>query len=321
MVILSHIPVEVIMYNIFPNVGIRSIILLTKVSKEFHKNKKNLHSYLIKNDKFLLHYTRCYDINLIRDLSNSSISYTLFDNIYEYIKYDTNNVIMMNDDCSVITKENTKQYQINNTFKILKLLKMSINHNIKEDDKNKIYIRKKKSNYLVTGTMKKYFTAMYFARNTSRFYTSFIDRDDIEWEELNVNLYNICENLNLMCNNKESDILKINLQNFNQSIVSNNGMYVAETPVVLRKIFVNSYQPLNVDIYINYVFFRYLNYAFEYEKQKQRKVVKGSRFIKLSLEHLENYEYYIQTSYSGMIVPYFEKMIMKEINDYKSYVM
>jgi hypothetical protein len=76
---------------------------------------------------------------------------------------------------------------------------------------------------------------MYFARNNSRFYTSFIDRDDIEWEELNVNLFNICENLNLMCNNKESDILKTNIQNFNQIIVSNNGMYVAETPVVLRK--------------------------------------------------------------------------------------
>lgn len=322
MIELIDVPADVIMYNIFPKVGIQSIVLLTKVSKEFHKNKRNLYTYLIINDKFLFYYTQYYKINLIRTLSESSISYTLFDNIYEYIKYDSNhNKTMINDGRSDISEENTKQYQINNTFNILKLLKMSIIHNIKENDQNKKYIRKKKSLYLVTGTMKKYFTAMYFARNNNRFYTSFIDRDDCEWEQLNINLYNICENLNLMCINKESDILKRNLQSFNETIVSNNGLYVAETPVVLRKIFINDFQPLNVDIYINYVFFRYLNFVFEYEKRRQRRIVKNSRFIKQSLAHLTNYEYYMQTSFSGFIVPYFKEMIVKELNDYKSYVM
>lgn len=321
MIMLILIPVDVIMYNIFPRVGVKSTILLTKVSKEFHKNKKNIYSYLIVNDKFLNHYTKAYNINLIRTLSESSISYELFDNVYEYIKYDKNNVVLENDECSHISKENTKQYQINNTFKILKLLKMSIKFNINETDKNKKYIRRTKNNYLVTSTMKKYFTAMYFARNNSSFYTSFIDKDCFEWEQLNVNLYNICENLNLMCNNNRSEVLQNNLQNFNETIVSNNGLYLAETPVTLRNMFISNYNPLNVNIYINYVFFRYLNFVFEYQKQQNRRVVKTSRFVKLSLSHLEEYEYYIQTSLSEMIVPYFKEMIIKELNDYKSYVM
>lgn len=315
MSLLYDIPTEVIIYNIFPKVGVESTVLLTKVSKEFNKNKKNILSYLIKNDRFLLQFTKFYKIDLFRTLTQSSVSYKLFDNIYDYIKYDKNCVVLRNDGREVITAENAKQYQINNTYIIFRLLKTSINQKIKKSDQN-ADIRKKKSSVVVLNSMKKYFTNLYFARNPSKkFYTSFMDNMNVDWERCNVNLYNICENLNLMCADKECETLKNNLQHFDDTVVNRNGFHTSDTSLIIYKIFNNCFQPKKVKVYVSYVVFRYLNSVFE--DNIFSKVIANEKFIKSSLNMLNDFEFATNYMYSEFIVTYFKEMILKEAAKYK----
>lgn len=313
---LHNIPTEVIIYNIFPKVGVESTVLLTKVSKEFHKNKKNIHSYLVNNDIFILSFTKFHKMNLIRTLSQSSVSYKLFDDMYDYIKYDKE-VEFTNDGCDIITAENTKQYQINNTFIIFKMLKSSANHNIHNADKKVVELRRRKSSYVVVNLMKKYFISMYFARNGSKFYTSFMDNINICWERSNINLYNVCENLNLICSDKESDTeaLRENLKNFSDTIVNRNGHHTSDTSVIIHKIFVSYFQPKKVLIYANYVIFRYLNNLFD--DNIYTRIITNPKFIESSMNMLSTYEYVVNNTYSVFVEPYFKDLIMKEITEYK----
>jgi len=315
MSLFYKIPTEVLIYNIFPNIGVESTIILTKVSKEFHQNKKNIQSYFVKNDKFLLQFTKFYKFDLIRTLTESSVSYKLFDDIYDYIKYDKNRVAFSNEEREIITVDNTKQYQINNSYIIFRMLKTSINYNIKHSDKNIANIRKQKSAHVVLNTMKKYFTSLYFTRTNKKLFTSFMDEMNVNWERCNVNLYNICENLNLMCSDKECSILKNNLQNFEEIVVNRNGFHTSDTPLIIYKIFNNHFQPMKVKIYVTYLVFRYLNSVFE--DNNFSKVIANEKFLKSSLNMLNEYEFAMNHMYSTLVVAYFKEMIFKETSTYK----
>lgn len=315
MSLFYNIPTEVIIHNIFPKIGVESTVLLTRVSKEFHQNKKNIQSNLVKNDKFLLQFTKFYKIDLIRTLTESSMSYKLFDDIYDYIKYDKKTMALTNEGREIITTENTKQYQINNTYIMFRMLKTSINYNIKHSDENIVKIRKEKSSHVVLNSMKKYFTSMYFARTNKKLYTSFMDEMNVNWERCNVNLYNICENLNLMCSDKECDVFKNNLQNFDEIVVNRNGFHTSDTPLIIYKIFNNHFQPKKVKIYITYLVFRYLNAVFE--DNIFSKVIANERFVKSSLNMLNEYEFAMNHMYSELVVVYFKEMIFKETSKYK----
>lgn len=127
---LYNIPFEVIIFKIFPFVGIESIVRLTKISKQFNKNKKNLYSYIICNDTFLYRYIKSHNLNLIRIITESSISYRHFDEIYNNIKNQT----LDNNQETFEISNNKNQYNINNTFRLLQMFKCSIDYIICQDD-------------------------------------------------------------------------------------------------------------------------------------------------------------------------------------------
>ena len=316
---LCKIPGEVIAFHIFSKVGIRSIIHLTKVSKQSHKNKRNLLLHVIRNDKLLLHFTRLHKIDLVRTLSQSSISYEVFDRIYEYIKYgnDDNDDRVFNIRFDNIDEENKKQYQINNTFIIFKLLKSSIYVGI--NDKSHILDdRRKKCCDMVTSLMKNYFTKMFFARNDSKFFTSFIGEMDINWERSNINLYNICENLNLLCSEKDSEVLKTNLQNFDEIIVNVREYQTLSTILMIFKwlyaINVGHFRPFNVTIYLKFIILSYSNYVFKENIHKE--IV----FDKAHIKHIRNMiqleEYNINHIFDALLTPYYKDMILYEMTTY-----
>jgi|SaaInlV_125m_DNA_1040241.scaffolds.fasta_scaffold12677_3 hypothetical protein len=313
---LYKLPAEVIASEIFSRVGIKSIILLTKVSKSSHKNKRNIHLHLIKNDIFLFNFRNFYKIDLIRTLSESSISYELFDKMYEYIKYDKDDNVF--DTRFDVGEENKKQYQINNTFTILKLLKLSINCHIKGDNPA-LHIRREKCCDMVTSIMKNYFTNMFFARNDSKFYTSFIGKKDIAWEHSNINLYNICENLNLMCSEKESEAFKTNLQNFDETIFrvkKYDTLKSLSTILMMFKWLSSSrFQPMNVTIYLKFIIFSYSNHLFKENIYKDMVSHGGLAEYIRDIVHTE--EYNINHIFDTLLAPYFKDMIINEMTTYK----
>jgi len=303
---LYNIPFEVIAFKIFPRVGIESIVNLTKISKEFHKNKQNLYSYVQFNDYFLNQYVKFHKFNLIRMITESSISYKHFDEIYDNIKYN-----LRNKRETFQISNNTEQYKINNTFMLLQMFKCSIDYKMCRCAVS----RKKETSRYVTNLMKSYFTSMYFERNNGmHFYTSFLQDIEINWERSNINLYNICENLNLMCADKDSITLKHNMQTFDDTIINNNGLNIISTPLIIKKLFKDS-NVMKVEIFINYIVFRYLNFVFHMKLHKN--IMTNKNFINSSLNTLRDYEYGFKQYYNHLVAPYFKENILNEISCYK----
>ena len=54
---IMKLPVDILIHKIYPNIGIAGTILMTSASKKFHKERKQILSYVINNDDFLRNYT------------------------------------------------------------------------------------------------------------------------------------------------------------------------------------------------------------------------------------------------------------------------
>lgn len=308
---LMNLPVDIFAHKIFPDIGVTSTVLMTGISKKMYENKNKMFSHLIKNDTFLHTFTTIYKFDLIHALSNSSISYKLFDELYEYIQYGSN---ISRGGHIIIKKENTTQEQINNTFNVLKILKMSINF------KNQDIKHRRKCSIMITNILKKYFNNMFFARNTTcRFYVSFmLHLNETSWENIDINLYNICEDLNLMSNDKTSEVFQKNLHNMSKIIVTRKKDNVVATTELINKIFVDPTQPLKVYIYANYILFRYMNHLFK--ENIQFEIINNSQFMESSLNRLSIYEEIVDNSNFEEIANasvYLKNMIDIEVNQYK----
>lgn len=159
---------------------------------------------------------------------------------------------------------------------------------------------------------------MFFARNNGvHFFTSFFQDIEIYWERSNINLYNICENLNLMCIDKDSHILKHNLQTFDDTIINNNGSNMISTVFIIKKLFKNS-NIIKVDILVKYIIFRYLNFMFHMKFHKKLTVNKN--FINSSLIFLQDFEFKFKHYHNHLVAPYFQENILNEISLYKQYL-
>jgi len=310
---LSYLPIDIVLSDIFSKVGIKSIVLLQNVSKEFHRNKRTIHSYYMSNDSLLYDYTKFYKINLIHTLTNSAISYDLFQKLYDYIKYNSSVLSLSDHGLDQIRniKDHSSQEHINNTFKIFKLLKMSVRYNVQKNE-----IQQMSCSIIVTNLMQVYFKELYFSRNASYPSSMFMYNLDTYWETININLYNLVENLNFICHDITSEDFKTNLDKFNDIIVNNNGYDTKNTVYFLYNIFLekNRLLNLNVYIYINYIIFRYMNQLFS--QNIETKILQDKYFIKVYINKLYHYHQKINSLHPRQINPYFKDKILEELNDF-----
>jgi hypothetical protein len=308
---IMKLPVDILIHKIYPNIGIAGTILMTSASKKFHKERKQILSYVINNDDFLRNYTLVYGVDLISLLSKNSISYRLFDELYEYIQCGSNKKKL----CQMkIQDENTQQLHINNTFIVLKILKKAVNFKIKDNK------RRMKCSLLITSIMKKYFNCLFFARNKEcRFYVSYMmDIDHIGWEDCDINLYNICEDLNIMSDEKHKDVFLNHLNKYSFRTKTCNMNNVIATSGIIIKIFVDPSLPMKVYIYSNYILYKYLNEMFE--NNVEIDMLKNSQYIESSLSRLSIYEE-IKDNCNfeevATVPKYLKQMIDIEVNKYK----
>lgn len=308
---LLKIPIDLIICHIFPNSGIANTLHIICVCKLFHKNKRKIHMNLIKNDAFLSFYTRFYKINLIHIIHESSFSFECFDLFYNSIKYNSNTEYLFNEEYNTLC-EKKDQYQINNTFILFKILKLSIHYAVKQFN----IANQNKYSYIIMNEMKKYFKQMYFARNGGKYFTSFMDEIYTNWERSNLNLYNICEDLNLMCYSNKSDVLNQNLQMFDCTIVNQNGYQTRDSTICIHSLFINQYQPAKVYIYVHFIIFKYLNIVFR--ENMEQSIIKDTKYLKKTKDIMNTYEKSMNNTYSELIPSYFHQMILNEINDYKT---
>lgn len=318
MKIICDIPSE-IRSHIFKSIGINSIVMMTQISKDFHKKKKQIYLHYFQNDHFLLRYMKKNNINIIRMVSESAFSFEEFDTMYECIKHNK----IEKKSCKNLTliEDNKTQYQINNTFRIFQMLKLSVyDYNITKEHQYWYNACK-----IIMNTMECYFKDLFFIRNKNKVYISFIDTslsENYVWEKSNINLYNICENLNLIYCDKNSDNrLKKNLENFSSTIIKNDGKNVVTTASLLQCMFKknNFYEKLNFEIYINYVFFHYLNFMFKCNLYQE--VLENQEFYDHSFDIYKKFKTRINDQPPDIIAPYLKNMILNKLEEYTSYIL
>lgn len=302
---MENISADILYYNIFPKIGISSTVLLTKVNKSFNKNKKHLYTNLVKDD-FLYDYTRSCNINIIQLLSESSFTYKLFDDIYEYINVNISSKKLFYNGKFIV--ENTSQHCINNTFRIFQMLKIRTNSIINDD------VRKDECSRKISNMMTDYFKKIYFVRNDIHTYNCLFTSTSrickVSWEYSNINLYNICENLNLLCYDKHNSQFKTNLKSFEETIVSRNKYHAFLTTELIRNIFIcdDQSRPLEVDYYVNYIVLHYFNMEYHQSQEIYHHIVVDIAHI------LHEYMNDIKIDLS-LISPYFKILIKKVISD------
>lgn len=318
MMSICNIPTE-ILSNIMQSIGVNGIVMMTKVSKVFHNKKKEIYLHYFQNDNFIFNYMNENKINIIHMLSESAFSFQEFDIMYANIKYDNFQKKPLKNIC--LKKENTTQNQINNTFRIFQILKLSVyDYNVTK--KHQHWYNSCK---MIMDTMECYFKDLFFARNKNKVYISFIDSSlsvNYMWEKSNINLYNICENLNLIyCDQNIDNRLKKNLENFSNTIVKNDGKNVVITASLIQCLFKKNqlFEKLNFDIYINYVFFHYLNFMFRCNLYEE--ILEHQDFYEHSFEIYDEFKIKIRDQPSDKIAPYFKNMILDDMGEYTLYIL
>jgi len=307
---LSILPSDLFVNNIIPQIGTYGVVNFSKVSKKMHSKKWNIQRYFIKNDDFLYKFTKFYKIDLIRLIGESSFSYTMFDTMYEGIKHNQR-VVDYNSISREITQYETEVKYVNNTFKIFQLLKMSIKYNCNiATDLNDVYCD------YVTSSMKSYFTKLFFLRNPDmKVFTTFFNDVFKRWEISNINIYYICENMNLICSDKQSEFLD-NVGRFDSFILNSNGHYDKDTICLIYKIF-------DFDIYVSkmyviYYIVKYINLL--YFKDFQNPFFDKSKFSESIITMIDINEVRIRTTRANVIPEYFKDLILKEFEEYRSNV-
>jgi hypothetical protein len=315
---ICNIPTEIIS-NIMQSIGVNGIVMMTKISKEFHNKKKEIYLHYFQNDDFIFNYMNDNKINIIHMLSESAFSFQDFDIMYANIKYDNFQKKPLKNIC--LKKENRTQNQINNTFRIFQILKLSVyDYNVTK--KHQHWYNSCK---MIMDTMEYYFKDLFFARNKNKVYISFIDSSlsvNYMWEKSNINLYNICENLNLIyCDQNIDNRLKKNLENFSNTIIKNDGKNVVITASLIQCLFKKNqlFEKLNFDIYINYVFFHYLNFMFRCNLYEE--ILGNQDFYDHSFEIHDEFETKIREQPSDKIAPYFKNMILNDLEQYTLYIL
>lgn len=305
---LSILPSELFVDNIIPHIGTIGVVNFSKISKKMHLKKRDIERFFIKNDDFLYKFTKFYNIDLIRLIGESSFSYTMFDAVYEGIKHNQRIT-----DCksisSEITRYETEVNYVNNTFKIFQLLKMSIKYNCDvTSDFNNVY-----SDY-ITSLMKSYFTKIFFLRNPDmKVFTTFFNDVFPRWEISNTNIYYICENMNLICSDKQSDFLD-NVDQFDSFILNSNGHYDKDTVWSIYRMF--DFNIYVSKMYVIYYIVKYINLL--YFKDFKNPIFEKSQFSESIITMIDINEVRILTTHANIIPKYFKDLILKEFQEYRS---
>ena len=160
--------------------------------------------------------------------------------------------------------------------------------------------------------MKQYFTRMYFARNKNmKFFISFLKDNEINWEDSNLNLYNICENLNLLCSEK-SAVVQNNLLLFEESIVCFNYQNLKKTVIILYNIFDFTLIKIS-EIFIVFSIFKYINSIII--TNRENCIMNNNDFINWASYCVEKYKHKINNN-SVIIPDYFKILITNELDKF-----
>jgi hypothetical protein len=292
-VTINSIPNDIIMDMIVLNLELSDISKMALSSSYFYNNKEAIYNSAIANDKFLNRYLN--NINLISSIKDSAFSLKLFFELYDNIKNKT----FRDSSIPYIDVKNNKSYltshSIDETFKLFKILMSFVIYNAKSQFKNFITIH-----------MIKYFRNIYKYRHpgmkdiSKNIFLKFITyRDELRWDMLNINIYYLYENGNLILFANRSYDLKNNMDNFDDGIIDKNEDDSLYTITFLIKMF-EHLKNIEIRIYYMYKIFKYTKFILTLDKNFN---IKNENFIKVVKKKTEKFKYDIENELRSKI-PY-----------------
>uniref|UniRef100_A0A6C0J0C2 Uncharacterized protein n=1 Tax=viral metagenome TaxID=1070528 RepID=A0A6C0J0C2_9ZZZZ len=304
LVTINTIPNDIIMDMIVLNLELSDISKLILSSKYYYNNKDTIYNTIIANDKFLKNYLN--NINLITTINKSSFTFKIFFKMYDNIKnltYIDRSIPFIDIKKNILLTSDI----IDNTFKLYKLLMTFV-----------LYKEKYQFRNFITTHMIKYFRNIYKYRHPGKkdisnkiFFNFITHSDELKWHLLNINIYYLYENGNLIELAKRSYDLKNNLDYFDDGIIDNNYENSIYTLSFLIKMF-EYLKNIEIRIYYMYKIFKYtkfillLNKNFDFRNKNFTRVIKNK---------IEDFKYKIENDLKSKIPYIIKQKMFIEINE------
>ena len=305
---INTIPNDIIMDMIVLNLELSDISKLILSSRYYNNNRDAIYNTVIANDRFL--NKNLNNINLINSIKYSAFSLKLFFEIYDNIKNNT----IRNSSIPFIDVKNNKDFltahSIDETFKLYKLLMTFV-----------LYKKKSQFRNFITTHMIKYFRNIYKYRHPGMkdiskniFFKLITNSGELKWHMLNINIYYLYENGNLILFANRSYDFKNNMDNFDDGIIDTNDDNSLYTIAFLIKMF-EYLKNIEIRIYYMYKIFKYTKFILLLNKNFN---FKNENFIKVIKNKIEDFKYDIGNDFRSKI-PYFirQKMFIEidELNN------
>ena len=339
---------------IIPRTNTCSILLLQQVNKNLNKNKQILQQFFIQSDEIFKEYAHKKKINLFDIIRYSIFKPYHFDDIYQEchnvilkicnlkkngiyysdpfakILYNLSNLLQQQKNMVLDEEKCTDQKFLNNSFIMFQILKKTSNNFKCDLIKSVFEIR-------LLNVIRHYFAAFFDIRhkNNKPKYNDYILYENdldiaqkqceyVEWEDCYINLYNVCENMNIL-NNKQNH-LKNKIDNFEDIILYKNIMTNFETIKVLSLFFQQKSdfeRKLRGRTIVKYIptFYtiKYMNYTINDILKKNKITIDNNLKTKAKqmMFHIQNN---LKNESNSYFPKFFRKLIIKECQNLENLI-
>lgn len=305
-------------YLIISYCSIRDILNISSSSKSYYVMRENMYHIFVKNNPFLKQYLQKRKMCLKSTIETSSFTKLQFFKMFDNIDIDKRPQKFQSI-CHNIEElcEDEKAFHlskkaIDSSFELFKIIGSFAMQ------KFKFYFKDSITSHLLT-----YFSNIYDARHPrvdnicKDIFNNFITKKDkIAWQLLNVNIYYIYENVNLLKFAKRSCALKNNMINFDEGNIFENPENNLST--IYFTIHMFDFLPsVEIKIYFMYQMFKFVTKIVEDNLMCDSKFI---TFQKTILKKIEIFEFDLNCQFRSSIPCYMRKMMIEKVKNLETLI-
>lgn len=306
----EDIPIDLLIHHIGNNIAFTDVTNLTLVSKSLYANMQSniphLFANIIRNNYALDFYLNELEFDIIDDIKKSALSFLKFEETMQAIR--TNDVSSISFEFDKKTVD-TSVESINATFKIFQMLAMESESF--DEELTIAFIE------AFTKALLQYFRALFQARNNVSNYDESYQVHNIlnksgtnGWHKVNINVYFLYENYNLLMASKRSYKFKSYIENDTNIIIINN--HIRRNRYALMYLMtLMSNGTFQEKVFCFHEIMKLLNYIYALQKEKNSFSNECEVFTSTCLRKINEFRTYI-TENSTLLPQYFRKCIFAE---------
>lgn len=305
----EDIPIDLVVNHIGNNITFADVSNLSLVSKNFRTNIKSyvphLISNIISNNYAFGYYKNELDVDIVNDVKKSALSFLQFEKIVQAIRNIDVTAISLEFDRNTV---DTSAESINATFKIFQMFALE------SDSFNKeltfAFIE------AFTKSLSNYFIAVFQARNNISQYSEpycihhVLNKSATNgWYKVNINVYFLYENYNLLTLSKRSYQFKNYIENNTDIIINNHIRRNRHTLMYLMTLMKSGM--VKEKLYCFHEIMKLINHIYASKKEKESLVGERDVFTTTCLRKINEFKIDM-VEFSSSLPCYFKKSILAE---------